>query len=459
MKTSHTPSTRRNFLKTAGTLAGGALAFPQIVSAQTLGLGGRTSPNNRINIGLIGCGGRGFSGSFDYVKDQRTRFAALCDPNPDSLGETLKRLREHGQIDYSIPMYSDFRDVLRRSDIDAVHIATADHWHVPIALAAARAGKDIYCEKPLGLSVEQCLACEEITAQHNRVFQYGTQNRSLDKVRLGIQMALNDYIGKVRKAVVWAPMGISGGFANPVLPVPEGFDYNMWLGPAPEAPFTYDRCLRRGQNNGIYHIYDYAIGFIAGWGAHPLDQYQWWADHMGLEMPVKVEGTAKIPSEGLFNTITHWDFTCTYANGFEMRFLDRDSYYTLNDPDIPRIDAWHGSLFLGEDGWINVNRGDWHFSSETLMRQSRDEMDLQLHRSTNHCRDFVDAIVSRKQPVSNLQAAIRSDIICHLCDISTRLGRPLEWDDDSKTIRNDREAVALQHRDMREPWGLDLTVV
>ena len=169
-------------------------------------------------------------------------------------------------------------------------ISTPDHWHVPVSLAAAKAGKDMYTEKPLAISIEQDIAARAIVDKYNRVFQYGAQQRSLLHVRVGIELVLNGHIGDVEEIYVWAPNGESGGSATPVLPVPEGFNYDLWLGPAPMAPFCHDRCLEQSARNGIFHIYDYAIGFIAGWGAHPVDMLQWWADNAGLEtIPVHYE--------------------------------------------------------------------------------------------------------------------------------------------------------------------------
>lgn len=437
------------------------MVLPQLVKAETLGLGGKTAANSKVNLALIGCGVRGMWGAFDYLQDDRVKFVAFCDPNRESIFETRRKYVQEGGLDYDIPTYRDFRTVVRDGDVDAVHVATPDHWHVPISLVAARAGKDVYCEKPLGLSLEQALAAREIVHQHDRVFQYGTQNRSGIQVRRGIEMVLDGVIGKVRRAYVWAPEGIAGGFAKPELPVPDGFDYDLWLGPAPEAPFSYDRCVRRGENNGIFHIYDYAIGFLAGWGAHPIDQFQWWADQHDLGVPVHVQGRATLPEKRyyrLFDTITRWDFECTYANGFGMRFMDTATMLESDDPNIPEVDPNHGSLFVGDSGWILVYRGGWKFSSPEIGRRARDEMKIKLPESSNHARDFIDAIVGRHQPVSNLESAIRSDVTCHLCDISGRLDRPVQWDPGQETIVNDPEAVAMMHREMRSPWSLDMAV-
>jgi predicted dehydrogenase len=313
----------------------------------------------------------------------------------------------------------------------------------------------MYTEKPLGISIEQDLAAREIIDKHEKIFQYGTQNRSMVHVRLGIELVLNGYIGEVQELYVWCPQGESGGSSTPVLPVPQGFDYDMWLGPAPEAPFCNDRCLVQTHRNGIFHIYDYAIGFIAGWGAHPMDQMQWWADHVGLTVPVHYEGTGKIPDSGLFNTITNWDMVCTYDNGLKLRFLDDQT--AREKKKIPHIDEMrfsHGTLFVGTEGWVAVTRSGWKVYPESLYQKAKESHKIQLTESTNHREQFIESILSGKQPISDLKSAVLSDIICHLCDISIRTKRSITWDAKQETIVADEEAAKLISRPMRQPWTL-----
>ncbi len=214
---------RRRFIRHTA-LAGVALGFPTIVPATVLGGNGKASPGGKVNVALIGCGSRsGYAAN--YKNYGKSVVVAVCDPVE---GRRLQRKQEFG----GCADYADFRQVLARKDVDAVHIATADHWHVPIALLAARAGKDMYTEKPLGISIEHDKKSREIVDKHGRVFQYGAQQRSMQHVRLGIELVLNGHIGEVREAYVWAPHGESGGTCAEK-PVPAGFDYDLWLGPAP----------------------------------------------------------------------------------------------------------------------------------------------------------------------------------------------------------------------------------
>jgi predicted dehydrogenase len=435
--------TRRTLLKTASAAAAAAAA-PTVVPCSVFGA---SAPSNRVNIGVISCGNRSKVVT-DYHKYEKSQVVAVCDPVKE---RRLKRKKQLGDCDD----YNDFRELLARDDVDAVHISTPDHWHVPIALAAARAGKDVYCEKPLGVSIEQDLAAREIVEKHGRIFQYGTQNRSIQQVRMGIELVLNGHIGEVEELYVWCPPGQSGGSPDPVLPVPEGFDYDFWLGPAPEAPFCKDRCLNSGPRNGIFHIHDYAIGFLAGWGAHPMDQLQWWADNAGLTVPARYEGSGTIPTKGLFKTITHWDMTCTYANGLKMRFIDNQTARKEKAiPGIDEIEFTHGTMFVGAEGSVAVSRSAWHVRPEALYRKGKAPGPTRLPVSKSHTRNFVDSVLSRRQPVTSLQSATLSDIICHLSNICIRTGRTVEWDPDKETIIGDKEAAKLMSRPMREPWTL-----
>jgi hypothetical protein len=328
--------TRRRFLTSTLGAAGGVLSLPQIIGAAALGRGGATAPSDRVTVGIIGSGGRGIYEGRTYIPFDNCEIVAVCDvqearrTQAKQLFEQMYAERKPGYRG-GIAAYNDFRDILNRKDIDAVYIATADHWHVPITVAALKAGKDCHTEKPLGVTIEHDLAALKAVRKYGRIFQYGTERRSTPEARHAIELVLNGRIGKVEKIFVVSPGSETGGWAAPVLPVPQGFDYDFWLGPAPEAPFCRDRCLETGQRNGIFHVRDYSIGFIAGWAAHPLDQVQWWADHSGMTIPVTYEGTGKFPSDGLFNCSYQWDLRCTYSNGLVMHFMDNETYKTKSD--------------------------------------------------------------------------------------------------------------------------------
>ena len=435
---------RRSFIKNSvvlGTMAG----FPNIIPSSVLGREGKTPPSDRVNIGLIGCGERS-GAAISYKKYTKSEIVAVCDPIRE---RRLVRKKEFGNC----TDYNDFRDLLSIKDIDAVHIATPDHWHVPISLAAARAGKDMYCEKPLGISINQDLAAKDIVDKYNRIFQFGAQQRSMIQVRMGIELVLNGHIGDVKEIYVWAPHGISGGSSTPILPIPEGFDYELWLGPAPYKPFCKDRCLGKGPSNGIFHIYDYSLGFLTVWGAHPMDMMQWWADNAGLKkLPSRYKGYGEISIGGLFDTLTRWNVNCYYENGLNLRFMDD---ITANEVKPHEgVEGFHGTLFVGTKGWIKVMRNGWKVSDEQLYRKGKNPGKIRLEVSTNQFENFVDSVISRKQPVDDLHSAIRSDIICHLSDICIREGREIIWDNDKNRIVESKTAVKRMERPMRTPWTL-----
>ncbi len=411
---------RRDVLKG---LAATAFAAPLVISATALGDDKTLPPSERVALGHIGVGVRGDQvfGEFrpckgfqsvaiaDAYKDRREAFAALCGGKA----------------------YADFRELLANKDVDAVVVATPDHWHVPIAVAAARAGKDAYVEKPLGISIEQDLYCRKVFQEQKRIFQYGTQQRSSSHCHFGCELVRSGRIGKVQAIEVIAPNGGAGG-STAEAPVPPGFDYDMWLGPAPKVPFTLDRC----HPQGTYWIYDYSIGYLGGWGAHPLDIMVWGSD-ADLSGPVTVEGTGMIPEKGLYDTVYNWNMKLQLGD-VEMVFR-------------------HGSdstKFIGPDGWVKIRRAGISAEPASLLESKIGPNDVHLVDSPNHWQNFIDAVKLRRQPVSNLGDAVRSDVLSHLCDIAVRLKRKVTWDPKKETIVGDAEAAAKMHRDMRAPWTL-----
>jgi len=443
----------------------GAAAAPLVVPARALGRGA-TPPSDRVTLALIGSGGRGVGEGRLYTKSTGCEFVAMCDPREDrrlnakAVFEKIYGDEKRSGVYRGIEVYADFRDVLRRKDIDAVHIATPDHWHVPITIAAAKAGKDMHTEKPLGVSIEQDLAARKAVRARRRIFQYGAERRSTAEARHAVELVLNGRIGEVRKIWVVAPCSETGGSPTPVLPVPKGFDYDLWLGPAPEAPFCHDRCLVSGQRNGIFHIYDYCIGFIAGWAAHPLDQVQWWADNAGLSMPVKYDGKGKLPASGLFNCVYEWDVQCTYSNGLVLHMVDNETYKKYRDaphPDLarPGVDFVHNAaIFIGSKGWVAIAYEKVATEPASLASSEIGPNEKHLMNSESHQLSWVRAVRERTDPVGVVESAVRSDLVSHLCDIAVRTGHTIHWDPVKETITGDDAARKMMHRPMRKPWTL-----
>jgi predicted dehydrogenase len=426
-------SSRRLFLKQASAAAGAAMLLPTIVPSSIFGA---NAPSRRIAVGHIGVGGQG-SGVMDGMLGlAQGQSVAVCDPIKERRDAAAQRVEKAyaGKADRAsykgCKVYHDFREVIARDDVDAVVIATPDHWHVPIAIAAVRAGKDVYVEKPLGLCMEQDKALRAAVHLHGAVFQYGTQQRSFSThCAFACELVRNGYLGELKAVHVIAPNGATGGKAA-AEPVPAGLDYDLWLGPAPVTPYANDRVMGIGR----WHIYDYAIGFIAGWGAHPLDIAHWGYPHI----PVEFEGTGLIPTDGLFDTVVNWDVRGRYASGVE---------FTLKTGS-------DRTTFVGTKGWVAASRGGINAEPESLLNVKLKPDQIHLLQDNHHYRDFLDCVLTRRTPVSNIDSAVQSDFMSHLGDIAIRTGRKIKWDPAAETILGDEAAVRMMRRAMRAPWTI-----
>jgi len=407
-------------------LAASTVVLPYWVSGRALGLEGAAPASERVLTGHIGVGGRG--------SDLLRGFLSNPGAQPVAVADAYQDRREAMAAAIQGKAYADFRELLARDDIDAVVIATPDHWHVPIALMAAKAGKHAYVEKPLGLTIEQDLICRNVFQQKKLVFQYGTQQRSSAHCRFGCELVRSGKIGELKRIEVIAPDGGAGGVTEPADP-PPNLDYEMWIGPAPMKPYTPSRCV----TPGTYWIYDYAIGFLAGWGAHPLDIMVWGCD-ADLAGPMTFQGTGEIPKEGLYDTVIHWDVNVRMANGIEMTFK-------------PGSDS---TKFIGTEGWVDVRRAGITAEPKSLLDIQLGPDDVHLTVSPRHDINFTDSIKAGKEAISPVADAARSDIISQMCDIAIRLGREVTWDPKTEQIVNDAEASAMMRRPMREPWRLEV---
>jgi len=421
--------------------AGGA-AFPFVITSSALGDETKAAASERVVLGHIGVGGQGSGLLEAFLQVKESQSVAVADP--------IKERRDKWAKTVGCDAYNDFREILARDDIDAVVVATPDHWHVPIAILAAKAGKDMYVEKPLGLSIEQDQKAREAVRKYFRVFQYGTQQRSDRNFRFACELTRNKYIGQLKEIHAWCSGGASGGSTKPE-PVPEGFDYDTWLGPAPVKPFNTDRCMRTDGLKGGYHIYDYAIGFIAGWGAHPLDIAQW-GNNTDNTAPILYEGKGRLPTEGLFDTTLDWDINCTYENGVKTRFMS----YSAAEPVVSKYRPFHdhGTTFIGDKGWVSVDRAGIYAEPSELLKVTLKPGDIHLYESNNHYANFAQCVLSRKDPISPIEAAVQSDFISHLSDIVVRTGHTIKWDPKKEEIIDDPEAQRYTTRAMRSPWHL-----
>jgi predicted dehydrogenase len=436
------------------------LAFPTIVPASVRGGAGGVAPGDKIAVALVGAGPQGQGVMKGFLVEQGARVVAVCDVKSDQLQMARELVDAHYQ-DRACAAYANFREVLARTDIDAVIVATPDHWHVLIALAAVRAGKDIYLEKPMGLSVAEDQALRAAVRETGRVFQFGTQQRSSAFFRRACEIVRNGRIGKLRHINVWCIGSVPGG-STAVVPVPGGFDYDRWLGPAPFKPHREDLCSADSARKTWWFNSDYALGFIAGWGVHPLDIAYWGYPEM-MSAPLEVSGTCTIPSEGACDTAATWDVSFRFASGVTMNF--RGLAISANVPEVTsKVRLWeekygrtcdHGTAFEGSEGWVHVDRE--HVASEPAERVKEDAeaYAVELPRSTYHAQDFLEAVRSRRPAVSNVEDSFQSDVLCHLSNIATRTGRRLTWDPGEERFVDDEGANRLLAcRDMRAPWKL-----
>lgn len=449
---------RRTLLANALALGTGA-ATARLSAAQsaasTPSSNSRPSANSRINVAIIGTGNMGTGDLKSFLRDERVQVVAVCDVNRESPGywdgavagrEPARVITEwhyarqkRSGLYKGCAAYEDFREVIARKDIDVVSIDLPDHWHSIPTIMAAKAGKDIYGQKPLSLTIAEGRAMANAVKKHNRIFQTGSQQRSDARFRKACELVRNGAIGKLHTVLCGLPggtpdFGRTADRQDPE-PVPEGFHYDLWLGPAPEAPYAPGRC-----HVNFRWILDYSGGQITDWGGHHPDIAQW---AMGTEDtgPVAIRnGQATWAKEKLWNTATDFHFEAIYASGVKLVYSSR---------------VRGGVTFQGSEGWVWVNRGAIEASPMRLLDWEPGPSDTKLYRSDNHHRNFIDCVLSRQQPIAPIEAAHRSITIGHLGNIALRLGRDLRWDPAKEEFLNDDTANQMRSRTMRKPWNLE----
>ena len=416
---------RRDFLRKAATGAA-TIVMPHVVAGRALGAEDKVGANDRLSIGVIGCGGisRGHRG---WAKNNSaTELVAVCDV------DTERRESAREQAGEDCTAYTDYREVLDRDDIDAVFVLTPDHWHTLISMDACQAGKDVYCEKPLTLTIDEGKRLVAAVRRYGRVFQTGSQQRSSWEFRLACELVRNGRIGKVHTVRVVIG-GAPGGAWEPDEDPPPGLDWNMWLGPAPWSPYNK---LRHPYN--FRWFYDYSGGKMTDWGAHHNDIAQW-----GLGMdgsgPVSIEGTCVFPTEGLYDVATSFEITYQYATGQRV---------------ICSSEGRFGVTFEGSDGWVWVTRGDIETSPADLRHETFGPGDERLYHSGNHHQNWLDCMRTRERPVCDVEIGHRSVTVCHLGNIALRTGRKLQWDPGREEFVDDPAANRWLSRPYRTPWHL-----
>jgi predicted dehydrogenase len=398
------------------------------------------SPNERPGVALVGCGGMGRGDA-----QNANRFGdivAVCDVDANHVAQAVKQFATNSKVPAG---YNDFRKVMEREDVHLIVQGTPDHWHTLINLAAAKAKKDVYAEKPLTLTIDEGKHLIKAVRGQGIVLQTGTQQRSDKKFRLACELVRNGRIGKLKQVDVFVPAGIAGGpFAKK--PVPSKFNWDFWLGQAPQADYCPER------THGTFRWwFDYSGGPVTDWGAHHNDIARW---AIGEDGPVDVEAralTELVP--GGYTAPAQFEATLTWGNGVKqiVRTTPDDTPFG----GIVKADGQrNGVKFEGSEGWIWVNRSDLNASRDEIIETSLPENAIKLERSADHMKNFFDSVRSRKDPISPVEIGHRSAVVGHLIVIALRLGKKLQWDAKQEVFvgENAKEGNAMLAREMRKPY-------
>ena len=398
--------------------------------------------NDRPNLAQIGCGGMG-SGDAQGAS-RKADIVAVCDVDENHAKALAARLARGGK---SPAVYTDFRKLLERSDVQAVINSTPDHWHTLINLAAAKAKKDVYSQKPLTLTLDEGRHVVKAVRDNKIVLQTGSQQRSDRRFRMACELVRNGRIGKLHTVRVFVPAGLVGGPFN-TAPVPAGLNWDFWQGQTPNVPYVKERC-----HANFRWWWEYAAGPISDWGAHHNDIARW---GIGLDGPVAVEGKAVTkPVPGGYNTPSEFEAVFTWPNGVKhiaKTTLDDTPYGGIINQNGQR----NGVKFEGSEGWIWVNRGTLDASKDEIYTTPLPASATRLEVSNDHLQNFLDCVKSRKDPIAHVEVGHRSASIGHLAGIAVRLGRALQWDPEKEIFTGEgaAEANPLRAREMRKPYDL-----
>jgi len=453
---------RRSFIQTTSKVSAATILFSGIPSIVPASVFGKNAPSNRINIAAIGNGR--ISRIYDMPEvwqNEDVQILAVCDLDSNRAKDAKILVEKYyteksGKPFNGVSMYTDYRELLLDKDIDAVIISTPDHWHTKIGVDAVRAGKDIFMQKPVSLTIKEGRYLSDEVRKTDRIFQIGSQQRSSPQFRYAAELVRNGRIGELKKVYVGLP-GDPSGNEEPEMPIPENLNYDMWLGATPEVYYTEKRVHPQANYDrpGWLRCEQFGAGMITGWGSHHIDSAHW---GMNTEYtgPIEVWGSAEFPKLGLWDV--HGIFTtyAKYANGVEM----------VVSNELP-----NGVKFEGTEGWIFVTRGDYRVTASDPVSGSNgvkplDASDpkiitsqiganeIHLPVSENHHRNWIDSIKSRKEPIAPVEAAHRSCSACLIHHMAMKLNRKLYWNPETEQFKNDDEANSMLSRPQREKYAV-----
>ena len=455
-------TTRRTFLTATGkgvVAASVVSGFPAIVPATVFG---QYATSKRINVGMIGTGRISRVHDMPGVwKHEGARIVAVCDLDRHRVEEGKQLVEESyakvtGKPYSGVTAYDDYRQLLANKDIDAVVISTPDHQHAILAVAAARAGKHIYLQKPTSLTIAEGRALSDAVHRSGVIFQIGSQQRSTPQFRYAAELVRNGRIGQLKTIEIGLP-GDPSGNEEPEMPVPPGFNYDAWLGSTPVVYYTEKRVHpQKGYDRpGWLRCEQFGAGMITGWGAHHLDSAHWAMD-TEYTGPIEVWGRAEFPKSGLWDVHGPFRTEAMYANGVHM----------IVSGDFP-----NGLKFIGTDGWVFVSRGNEAVTKSDPVAKMNDPQalassdpkiiksvigpdEIHLPESADHHGNWLESVRANRQPIAPVEVAHRSCTACLLHHIAMKLPRKLSWDPDTERFRNDDEANAMLSRPMRPPYTL-----
>ncbi len=413
---------RRRFLQTSAA-ASAVFAAPYFIPARAFGA------NERIVTGHIGVGRQGMGNLGAFL----SHAGAVCDVDEGHAAQALKKVTDKGN---KCEAYGDYRKMLERKDIDAVVVCTPDHWHALATIHACQAGKDVYCEKPLSLTIDQGRKMVQAARENKRIVQTGSQQRSDNRFRQACEYVRNGRLGKLQTILVGIPGPNHPGEPGPDGEPPAGFNYDYWLGPAPFRPYNEKRV-----HYNFRFFWDYSGGQMTNFGAHHIDIAHW---GMGVDDsgPLEIEGTATFHPKKWHEVTETCRINYKYPDDVTM-------IVGQGQKDIPG-----GCTFVGTKGKIFVDRGKIVATPASILEEPLTDKDTRLYVSKNHHQNFLECCKTRELPICDVEIGHRTATACHLGNLAVRLGRKLKWDAAKETIVGDDEAAAMQSRPYREPYTL-----
>ncbi len=433
MKTNR--QTRRDFSKKSSLAAGTAMAAPMFVPGSALGANGGTAANDRLQMGCIGVGSQGTGNMRGFLHYDELQVVAVCDVDLRHR-ERAKTMVDERYENKDCRMYIDFREMLSAESLDVASLALPDHWHAIPAIECAKAGLDMYGEKPLSRSIRESRAICDAVHRYGRIWQTGSWQRSQQNFHHACELVRNHKVGRIHTVEVGLPTGGATG-VKPIKPVPDGLDWDLWLGPAPWRPYC-----EFGRNRCHWDwrwILDYSGGQLTDWAGHHVDIAHW---GLGLDEtgPIEVEGEAQYPKDGLWTAPYAYGFTCKYESGVTIHVSNSNR---------------GGAKWIGDEGWIWVTRGGIDASNKNLLKpEAIGPNDIRLYRSSDHKQNFIDCVKSRQPTVTPVETACRSISVGHLGEIAMLLERKIRWNPQTEKMIGDPQASALLGRSYREPWTL-----